>query len=38
VRWDYRGHVDGDRIVGQAESSDATGKRIVAWSATRQLR
>lgn len=38
VRWDYRGHVEGDRIVGQAESSDATGKRIVAWSATRQPR
>jgi hypothetical protein len=35
-RWDYRGRVDGDRIVGQATSSDATGKRTVEWSAARE--
>lgn len=35
-RWDYRGRVDGDRIAGQATSGDATGKRVVEWSAARE--
>jgi hypothetical protein len=38
VRWDYRGRIEGDRILGQAESADATGKRSVEWSATRERR
>jgi hypothetical protein len=38
LRWDYRGHIDGDRIAGRAESADATGKRVIEWSATRERR
>ncbi|HEY4135875.1 MAG TPA: methyltransferase domain-containing protein [Alphaproteobacteria bacterium] len=38
VRWDYRGHVEGDGIVGRAESGDAAERRTVEWSATRLSR
>ncbi len=35
LRWDYRGRVEGNRIVGSAETQDATGTRRVEWVATR---
>lgn len=35
VRWDYRGRVEGERIVGRAEAKDATGVRVVEWAAQR---
>ncbi|MFN4282140.1 MAG: SAM-dependent methyltransferase [Alphaproteobacteria bacterium] len=35
VRWDYRGRVEGGRIVGRAAAGDATGKRVVEWAAER---
>jgi hypothetical protein len=38
LRWDYRGRIDGDRIAGRAESDNATGKRVVEWSAARERR
>ena len=38
LRWDYRGRIDGERIVGRAESGNATGKRVVDWSAARERR
>jgi len=38
LRWDYRGRIEGDRIVGRAASGDATGQRVVEWSAARERR
>jgi len=35
LRWDYRGRIDGGRIVGRAETGDATGKRAIEWAASR---
>jgi hypothetical protein len=34
-RWDYRGRIEGNRIVGRAETRDATGARSVEWMARR---
>lgn len=38
LRWDYRGRIEGDSIVGRAESGDARGKRVLEWSAARERR
>ena len=35
LRWDYRGRIDGGRLVGSAKTSDATGKRVIEWTASR---
>jgi hypothetical protein len=35
MRWDYRGRILGDRIIGYAASEDATGRRTISWMATR---
>jgi len=36
MRWDYRGRIEGDRIVGRAETRAATGVRVVEWTARRE--
>lgn len=36
MRWDYRGRIEGGQIVGRAEMGDATGKRVIEWTASRE--